>query len=475
MDWIQAKVSFVGIPNLIYLDPDHRLHFPHQSYSNDLLAAARINATFMPASSIGMCTQSGLYDGIIGTLGSNQSDFAIQFISYECLMDTACPTPAVKFDTIYEEENNHIFSSPDMNVTRTDISVHESLLVFDSSFATFMIVVYILSVHLLRKSAAINRSKIWIWTLNKIWLHQDADEDTTMAHSQRATLNASKLFLAHLFIVVGALINTDLVTYSRPTLIDSVSDAIASNIKIQIFEESQLWPVLIAAPESSDARRFAELARNQSAADGVPVLVTLDQKDDVIKKLHDRNRIMIQNELAFEISNRFECSEGNTDGGVESLYHKSKDIVVAQHYTILYSSACREELRRRVKRVHTLAMEAGIISRGDAAQNIFEALLGGPFSVSCLFKDKLVSGYHGHRIVQYPDIEPFLSLLLKCVGACAWILIGEIVFSKLNKIKQTQLRPRKVKATVAPTGHGHSTRRMEEINRLVSDIRRHQM
>ena len=185
-------------------------------------------------------------------------------------MDTKCPTPPVTFDGIYREESTHIISSTDKNLTQTIHGVHESFLVFDSSFAILMIGVYLLSWFLLRQSARANHGKNHLWSLTKIWLLQDSDDGNVRAHSQRATLNASKLLVAHVLIIIGALINTDLVSYSKPAHIDSVSDAVATNIKVTIPRKDGLVnAILNSAPEDTPGHRFLEHALNQSKVDNI--------------------------------------------------------------------------------------------------------------------------------------------------------------------------------------------------------------
>ena len=384
MEWIQAKVSYLNVPHLLYLESNNKLHLPHQSYSNDLLDAARINTTFVPDPVPGTCVSHGVYDGVIGTLQSNLSDFSIEFGNFESIMSEHCPEFPVAFDTIYRQDTDHIVSIPDRNVTRVNYAIHESFLVFDHFSAMFMIAVYVLSAILLRTSATINRSRKNVWKLTRLWFYQDADDGNVNLHSQRTILNCSKLHLALLFTLVGALINTDLVSYSKPALIDSVDDAIASNYKILLDTTSPVYSILKAASNGSNAKRFLEHAQNQSAKDGIPFLVPRKNKE-MYWKLRERSPISIQNLLAFRVTDRMDCSRTDARNG-GPFFHRSKEVVFEQHYTIFYSRACGVEVRMRVRRVHGLAMEAGLFVRGDAAQNLFDTLYSGKVSVYCLYK-----------------------------------------------------------------------------------------
>ena len=157
---------------------------------------------------------------LIGDLERNGSDFSVRFISLESIMDANCTMPVV-YDSIYREQNWYIQSCPDWNVTKSFYGVHESLLEFDATVAIFMIGVFILSTLLLLLSASVNRTKNISWKLTRIWLYQDAEDSDIRVGSARAVLNTSKLAFFLFIIYVTSFMNTDLVTYSKPTLIKS--------------------------------------------------------------------------------------------------------------------------------------------------------------------------------------------------------------------------------------------------------------
>ena len=206
--------------------------------ANELMDAFKINATYHKSIKVGSCTPSGVYDGVLGDLQRNASDFSINFLSVESIMDPNCASPVI-FDKLFDQQNNHISSAPIINETLTVKSVHEAFLVFDSSVTLLMIGVYFLSLYLLSKSASVNRCRPNLWMLNRIWLHQDTDDDKVGPSSQRAVLNSTKLFIFHFIILVCACMNTDLITHTKPTLIDTVRDAINSKIRISVPQISR--------------------------------------------------------------------------------------------------------------------------------------------------------------------------------------------------------------------------------------------
>ena len=84
----------IHIPLLSFLTKERKLNPNFWSLYSDLLDAARINATHVFASFIGSCNPTtGSYDGLIGDLEANVTDFSFLFKSYETIADTRCEMP----------------------------------------------------------------------------------------------------------------------------------------------------------------------------------------------------------------------------------------------------------------------------------------------------------------------------------------------------------------------------------------------
>ena len=317
MDWIQANVSFVYVPDLIYLDKNKDLDTKFSSLTNILMDAAKINASYVQSLKLGTCTKNGVFDGLIGRLERNETDFSIFYRSIESIMDTRCKLP-VTFDSIYSQQSNHILSSPVINVTKSVKSVHEAFLVFDWNVTLFMISIYFLSAYLLSKSAFINKSSRKIWTLTRIWFNQDADDGVLNIQSQKVILSTSKILIFHFIILISVCVNTDLMTYSKPKLIDSVSDAISSKIRIAFPATSDAYPIMNAAPKGSEAKKLLTHARNQSKTD----LFFFDNiKAGTLIKEH--KLLSVFTESSIEISRLIDCF----DTDAKQYYHGSRDAV----------------------------------------------------------------------------------------------------------------------------------------------------
>lgn len=214
MDCINAKVSYVHVsdqnllkkiygkclyflqvPNLIYVDSKGIFHFISRSF--DLLSIARINGTFIPSTITGSCTLNGTYDGVIGNLERNITDFSIQVNSFESIITTRCEMPG-NFDTLLQQQSSHIISSPVLEETRIVRSVYEAFLVFDRNVSLLMLVLYIASVMLLIQSASVNRLKHkCICMLTRVWFKQDTNDSIMDTHSQKAIISTSKILLFH--------------------------------------------------------------------------------------------------------------------------------------------------------------------------------------------------------------------------------------------------------------------------------------
>ena len=67
-------------------------------------------------------------------------------------------------------------------------------------------------------------------TLSRVWLYQDTGSSPS-PQSGKTVLTTSKLVAFQIIILVSVLINTDLVTRSKPRLVNTVSDVIEPDLK----------------------------------------------------------------------------------------------------------------------------------------------------------------------------------------------------------------------------------------------------
>ena len=428
MDWIHANVSVIHVPLLSFLAKEGKLNPFFWSLYNDLLDAARINATYVFSPFIGSCNPiTGSYDGLIGDLESNITDFSIQFRSYETIADPKCGIP-VEFNAIYRQQNSHILSSPDTNVTKSIKHIHETLLVFDHYVTFLLSMLYLLSVIALKKSALMNRIKTSsIWTLTKIWFHQDSNDNLIRAQSQKTILNTSKLTLVYFFILISAFINTDLVSYSSPKLIDSVDDAIESGIRIAFPKETTTYSVLKAAEEKSIQHKILAHALEQAnkASNNRSIFIESGTRFDTIK-IKERSLIVIPSEFQARISDRIDCM----DTDATNRFHKSRDTVLTEHESLFYSRRASAEIKARTRKVYTRAMEFGLFGkeRQDAATRVTDTYFPGSIvSVSCLHRDRFQSENNQDQRVCYEDFSYLIIRMASFYAICICMLMIELI------------------------------------------------
>lgn len=429
LSFSHITISFLNqVPKLIFVNKDGRLDPTFSSGSNYLMDAARINATYVPSSAIGSCTSNGTYDEQIGNLERNMTDFVSMPTSLEVLWNNGCQFP-VTFDTILRQENNYILSSPVRNVTKTVSSIHQAFYVFDWSVILLLVAVYSLSLWLLQASKAINNSRqTYVWTLTRIWFHQD-EGSSPSSQSGKTIFTTSKLFVFHIVIILSALINTDLVTYSKPKLIDTVSDAIESGIKIAFSKGSGTYSILKSAPDGSERKIFFIHALNQSRNQTSDIFGDSDRKVNFLK-VANHSLLKVIGYLSYEVALRLEC----LGTGLE-IYHRSREIIFSDGKTILFSRSCDPEVRYRVNRVYVKAMESGIITKQyeDYADSVSLIFNGALAPVSCVFRDRSKSdkgGFLGDQFISYQDFNPFILHISRIYIVCALVLIFEIILMK---------------------------------------------
>ena len=415
-----SDANLIQIRNLVKVDKIGNLELKYSFILNDLLDAARINATFIKSNAIGSCASSGVYDGLIGTLERNESDFAIDMYSLESIMNARCRTP-VLFDAIYRQQSYYVYSCPDTNVTKSYHGVHESLFVFDATAAMFLIGVFFCSLLLLAASSLVSGGRRHFWKLTKIWLFQDANDDAIRVHSKRVTLTASKLIIAQLVFVIGALFSTDLVSYSRPTLINSVADAIDSGINVALSKTASAYPVLSAEPEGTLGDQFLKHAHKLAANRSVELFFPTGH--EVTVNVRKRTHISVTGETGKLITDRLNCLSSAKGA---NYFHTSKETVTRSHDTIFFSRSCHAQIRKRIARLMSRAMETGLISKShnDVPEKITDANYQESVSVHCLYRDKHESNFI-FRSVSYSGINELILILIKCYCACAIVLLLE--------------------------------------------------
>ena len=156
---------------------------------------------------------------------------------------------------------------------------------------------------------------------------------------------------------------------------------------------------------------------------------------DVAMKIKERSLISLLSESGKQITERIDClSSANSDA---NYFYTSKEIVIQARETIFFSRRCDQRIRTRIARVHTHAMEAGIVLKyfNEMAPNVIDIEFGKHVSVYCLYRDRNVSKF-GFSSFHFSAIKDLVILVIKCFCACLGVLFVEVLSAKLKKVKR---------------------------------------
>ena len=391
----------------------------------ELIQATNINSTYIANDAIGSCTSNGTYDGIIGDLESNFTDFAIIPNTIEPLCDPRCEFPP-SFDSILLQQNTFILSSPPSGEEKIVTSIHEALNVLDYSTISFLFLMYLISIRLLLISKFINKlTNNRVWTLTRIWLHQDVPDCSDTCQSGKIILNVSKVAVFYVIILVCALVNTDMVRYVKPKVIDSISDAIESDMNISFVQTSPTYSVLKSAPDGTERKRLFDHALNQSKSRNIFV----EANADFMFEIKKGSLISVLEDLSFEISKRMDCLDSQSS----KQYHRSKEYVYSERRSILFSRMCNPEVRYRVNQIHTKAMEHGLyekdlIDNPDKVISIFFPGLNP--SIYCIHSSSERNLPIGDQTISFHEIQLFLVHTIFIFILCMIIFLIEYLIHK---------------------------------------------
>lgn len=387
---------------MVYLDESGNLDPTYSSLERELIQATNINATYIANDTTGSCTSNGTYDGMIGDLESNFTDFVVIPNTIEPLCDPRCEFPP-SFDSIFLQHNSFILSSPPSGEKKIVTSIHEALNVLDCSTISFLFLIYLISIRLLLISKFINKlTNNRVWTLTRIWLHQDVSDCNDTCQSGKIILNTSKVAAFHVIILVCALVNTDMVCYVKPKVIDSISDAIESGMNISFVQTSPTYSILKSAPDGTERKRLFDHVLNQSESRNIFV----EANADFMFEIKKGSLISVLEDLSFEISKKMDCLDSQSS----KRYHISKEYVYSERRAILFSRMCNPEVRYRVNQIHTKAMEHGlfekdVIDNSDKVISIFFPGLNP--SIYCIHGSSERNLPIGNRTISFHEVQLF--------------------------------------------------------------------
>lgn len=423
---------------MIFLDESGNLDPAYSSLERELIQATNINATYIANDAIGSCTSKGTYDGIIGDLESNFTDFAIIPTTIEPLSDPRCKFPP-SFDSVLLQQNSFILSSPPSGEKKIVTSIHEALNVLDYTTISFLFLIYLISIQLLSISKFINKlANNRVWTLTRIWLNQDVPDCSDTCQSEKIILNVSKVAVFQVIVLVCALVNTDMVCYVKPKIIDSISDAIESGMNISFVQALATYSILKSAPDGTERKRLFDHALNQSKSRNIFVETNADFAFEIKKG----SFISVLGDLSFEVTKRIDCLDSQS----YQWYHRSKEYVYSERKAILFSRMCNPEVRYRVNQIHTKAMEHGFYEKdlNDHPEKVMSIFFPGlnP-SIYCIHSSFERNLPIGDVTISFPEIQLFLVHTIFIFILCVIIFLIEYLIHKKLFVKVHAIISRK--------------------------------
>lgn len=249
----------------------------------------------------------------------------------------------------------------------------------------------------------------------------------------------------------------DLVSYSSPRLIDSVTDAIDSNIKVLFPVAESRFHSMKNTPKDSDAHKIVDHAINQSKVGNTSSQLVADNLRELSQKVRKRSIIAILSGLAIETAQIIDCLDANN----QNFYHISKDSIFTEHDTIFFSRNCDAEIRRRVSRVHKKVFEFGLFVKiyQDAPSIIIDIYLRGlKPDIYCVHRHKqknIISSNNNEYQIKLSHIDGLLIILItRYFIISLLVLIFERIFSNQIKMRyQMKMTKRHYKPRIDQDNH----------------------
>lgn len=364
---------------------------------------ARLNITFDDdEDSFGIADENGIFDGTVGRVQRNETDFAVFSVPLESFQGNF--ELPVKILKLVGQHDYYILSSPDYN--RTEFTVHsdieDSLLVVSPfvialyMFMFFATLIFISTVSrcLFSKTFKIlipikigskvvkKRIKIFhpekptrisdiktsykkiSWSLTRYLFDQGTSEITFKSTCQLIIFTTFACSVGVLLTLYKNSMSADLVTYRKPILLDSLQDVwdAYNRINISFVESSSAAGVFMHSEENSIQqkiyRRSLSQWRNKKGMNLhlYPSDLML-QGPNLIKGY---KLALLSSDLPTKITLGLECSRSDTDKDLYSNLYRSKDIFMFENQVQVTRIGIDIEVEKRLIDTYTKVVESGL-------------------------------------------------------------------------------------------------------------------
>ena len=471
--------------------------------------AANLNLTFDGSEEItGNPDKNGQFNGIIGLIQSNKSDFSVFSIPSESfdLLDSDMP---IKLTRLTGEDEFFIMSHPSYNRTQIPYDIEDSIMEIKPSVQILFLVLFVVIHILIRKILPLIHSRInrdkgenvtrarLAWNMCRLVLNQGSSIEFRL-------LTQTWIFFS-LECSVGVLIclymnhmSSDLVTYTKPKLLKSLQDVFDARdeYKISFTQHASVEKRFEYSEDKLERALFETYRKSWAPLKGVSGKYYPTMGSD---EFTDSPRIIKENKIAFMVHHipagiivGFECKgmgrmtsdKDSTARVTKSSLFVSKKPFMIQHAVHGVNWFINHELERRLYKYGQRLFAHGIdnlVFKTGAEMTYNNLPIGEPVSIQCLNEkewndaEKVATAFglsHCHRFLIHVTkalIPAFVSFAVEIVHfwfknnwgvkkVSARVVIGE------TNLRTPVARPNK-------TMLGVTKRRMEAIERARQEIK----
>lgn len=465
--WIEARAGYISAPPVTDADEGQKkLLGVFGPLYNDIIEKAMINLTALIGSPIsGSCDSNGTYDGMIGDLQKNKTDFTILATAHE-LISPHHPVPAT-FNFILREDGSFFVSSPLTNVTKQVKGLHESFYVFDIYCHIMFLTIFFLSLHVLYHKTRYQKKPktTWdeplpvtsfgwfnkcFWTFVSLALKQNLNYTEFLSSWAIVSLTSFSFFMLTIYILLSVAMNTDLVKYSDVRFLNTVQDVIDSGVPLKFTESAATYSILKLASKGSEMARALESAMEAAGFDERKMIYSSTDIFGTGENVIDQKMITIIHGLPMKLLENLQCMKFLIDSQSkltekkysESRLYRSNEYLYTQHDVIFYSNYASDELKSRVRESFLKAIEGGLsdLINDIAPDRLLDILFGENQSVATCMNTKywVQKGQHVQD-VSFENISKLFRNLIFMGLFSFLILIVEIVIKNIWKSKSTQI------------------------------------
>lgn len=402
--------------------------------------------TVRAQTSYGSSDKEGNYDGIFGDLQQNLSDFC----GFPAPIEGFSPSFEIPVDVgpVITRDMMAIMSTPLRDITKRVVDIEESLLVISWGVVLLFVVIFcfskLLIVHicpLLIVNPKLRDKKIQsLRTTFDLFRHilSQGPGLSSDFFSQALFLLTYASAFALLILYYKNYMSSEMVVYSKPTLIRSLDDLLKPDLQQRIT--FPLASVLTELMRSSEKKRFKEIWRKASEQwKDNPKKMLLGGEDilNTHRRIESREIIVVSPLMPLQMTMAIYCAEVDEETQrqkTESNIMIAEDDFFSNLCGVVSSKHADPRVKRRLDLVYLRGMEAGIhrhvqIYGAEETLNDLRGILGiGASSLGCL---NSLSWNRDTEIVtqiNFDNIDSLVVDVMFAVFVSVVVLILEIVY-----------------------------------------------